>query len=45
VKLWLNARAEKDERGFKVKLPLTIQDGFVSIGPIKLAQVPRITWD
>jgi Uncharacterized protein conserved in bacteria (DUF2125) len=45
VKLWLNARAEKDERGFKVKLPLTIQDGFVSMGPIKLAQVPRIAWD
>jgi hypothetical protein len=45
VKLWLNARAEKDERGFKVKLPLTIQDGFVSMGPIKLAQVPRIAWE
>jgi len=45
VKLWLNARAEKDERGFKVKLPLTIQDGFLSMGPIKLAQVPRIAWE
>ena len=45
VKLWLSARAEKDERGFMVKLPLTIQDGFVSMGPIKLAQVPRIAWD
>jgi hypothetical protein len=45
VKLWLSARAEKDERGFKVKLPLTIQDGFVSMGPIKLAQVPRIAWE
>ena len=45
VKLWLNARAEKDERGLKVKLPLTIQDGFVSMGPIKLAQVPRIAWE
>ena len=41
AKLWLSARAEKDERGFKVKLPLTIQDGFLSMGPIKLAQVPR----
>ncbi len=45
VKLWLSARAEKDERGFKVKLPLTIQDGFLSMGPIKLAQVPRIAWE
>lgn len=45
AKLWLNARAEKDEGGLKVKLPLTIQDGFVSMGPIKLAQVPRIAWD
>ena len=45
VKLWLGARAEKDEHGSKVKLPLTIQDGFVSMGPIKLAQVPRIAWD
>ena len=45
AKLWLAARAEKDERGLKVKLPLTIQDGFLSMGPIKLAQVPRIAWD
>lgn len=45
VKLWLNARAEKDERGLKVTLPLTIQDGFVSMGPIKLAQVPHIAWE
>jgi len=45
VKLWLAARAEKDEQGLKVKLPLTIQDGFVSMGPLKLAQVPRIAWD
>lgn len=44
VKLWLAARAEKDERGLKVKLPLTIQDGFLSMGPIKLAQLPRIAW-
>jgi hypothetical protein len=44
VKLWLNARAEKDERGLKVNLPLTIQDGFLSMGPVKLAQVPRIAW-
>jgi hypothetical protein len=44
TKLWLNARAEKDEGGLKVKLPLTIQDGFVSMGPIKLAQVPYIEW-
>ena len=44
VKVWLAARAEKDERGLKVKLPLTIQDGFLSMGPVKLAQVPRIAW-
>ncbi len=44
AKLWLRARAEKDEHGLKVKLPLTIQDGFVSMGPIKLAQVPHIAW-
>lgn len=45
AKFWLAARAEKDERGLKVKLPLTLQDGFLSMGPIKLAQVPRIAWD
>jgi hypothetical protein len=44
TKLWLNARAENDEAGLKVKLPLTIQDGFVSMGPIKLAPMPRIDW-
>lgn len=44
VKLWLNARAEKDEHGLKVTLPLTVQDGFLSLGPIKLAQVPHIAW-
>jgi len=44
VKVWLAARAEKDERGLKVKLPLTIQDGFLSMGPVKLAQVPRLAW-
>jgi len=44
VKVWLAARAEKDERGLKVKLPLTIQDGFLSMGPVKLVQVPRIAW-
>jgi len=26
------------------KLPLTIQDGFLYIGPLKLAQMPRIVW-
>jgi uncharacterized protein DUF2125 len=45
AKFWLAARAEKDERGLKVKLPLTVQDGFLSIGPLKLAQVPRIAWN
>ena len=45
AKLWINARAEKDDGGFKVKLPLTIQDGFLSMGPIKLAQVPKISWE
>jgi Uncharacterized protein conserved in bacteria (DUF2125) len=45
TRLWLSARAEKDNGGLKVTLPVTIQDGFVSVGPIKLAQVPRIAWD
>jgi len=45
AKLWLSARAERDESGLKVKLPLTIQDGFVSMGPIELVQVPRIAWE
>jgi len=44
TKLWLNARAETDDGGPKVKLPLTIQDGFVSMGPIKLAPMPLIEW-
>ena len=26
------------------KLPITIQDGFLFIGPLKLAQMPRIVW-
>ena len=44
AKLWLGARAEKDERGFKVRLPLTIQDGFLSMGPVKLARLPVVAW-
>jgi hypothetical protein len=44
AKLWLSAKAEKDNGGLKVTLPLTIQDGFVSMGPIKLARMPRIEW-
>ncbi len=44
TKLWLSAKSEKDNGGFKATLPLTIQDGFVSMGPIKLAPVPKITW-
>ena len=44
AKLWLSARAEKDDRGFKVKLPLTIQDGFLSMGPLKLARLPVLAW-
>ena len=44
AKLWLGARAEKDERGFKVKLPLTIQDGFLSMGSVKLARLPVVAW-
>jgi Uncharacterized protein conserved in bacteria (DUF2125) len=26
------------------KLPITIQDGFLFVGPLKLAQMPRIVW-
>ncbi|HZF34011.1 MAG TPA: DUF2125 domain-containing protein [Candidatus Angelobacter sp.] len=44
AKFWLNARAEKDDRGLKVKLPLTIQDGFLSMGPLKLARLPIMAW-
>ena len=28
----------------QVKLPLTVQDGFVYIGPIKLAPLPPLDW-
>lgn len=44
AKLWLNAKAQIDDAGPKVKLPITIQDGFVSTGPVKLAQLPPIIW-
>jgi len=44
AKLWLSAKAEKDNGNLKVTLPLTVQDGFVSLGPIKLARMPRIEW-
>jgi hypothetical protein len=44
AKVWLSARAQKDEGDYKVTLSLTIQDGFVSMGPIKLAPMPRIEW-
>lgn len=44
AKLWLNAKAQNDEGGAKVKLPITIQDGFVSTGSVKLAQLPPIVW-
>jgi hypothetical protein len=44
TKLWLSARAENDNGGLKVTLPLTIQDGLVSTGTIQLAQIPRIDW-
>lgn len=45
AKVWLNARAENDDSGFKVTLPLTVQDGVVSTGSIKLAQMPDIKWE
>ncbi len=45
AKLWLSAKAEKDAEGLKVTLPLTIQDGVLSMGPIQLARLPRIAWD
>lgn len=45
AKLWLSAKAEKDAEGLKVTLPLTIQDGLLSMGPIQLARLPRIAWD
>jgi len=44
AKVWLNSKAETDDGGSKVKLPITIQDGFVSMGPVKLAQLRPIEW-
>jgi hypothetical protein len=46
AKITLAALAKPAEDGGppEVKLPLTIQDGFLFVGPIKLAQLPRIIW-
>lgn len=44
AKIALAAMAEADEGGKKVRLPITIQDGFLFLGPLKIAAVPRIDW-
>ena len=40
----LAAIAQTDDDGNKVKLPITVQDGFLFLGPLKVAAVPRIAW-
>lgn len=44
TKIALAAMADTDEGGAKVRLPITIQDGFLYLGPLKVAAVPRIDW-
>jgi hypothetical protein len=44
ARIALAAMAETDEGGKKVRLPITIQDGFLFLGPLKIAAVPRINW-
>lgn len=44
TKMWLSARAQDDNGALKVTLPITIQDGFVSLGAAKVAQLPPIRW-
>jgi hypothetical protein len=46
AKIALAALAKPAEDGGPpaVHLPLTIQDGFLYVGPLKLARMPRIIW-
>jgi len=44
IKLMLAAIAKPDSGGSKVTLPTTIRDGWVSLGPLKVAAVPRLIW-
>ena len=46
AKIALSAMAKPADDGGPpaAKLPLTIQDGFLFVGPLKLAQMPRIVW-
>jgi Uncharacterized protein conserved in bacteria (DUF2125) len=45
IKIWLSAKSQIDNGKLKAALPITLQDGFVSTGPIKLARVPPIQWE
>jgi Uncharacterized protein conserved in bacteria (DUF2125) len=46
AKIALAAMSKPSEDGGPrtARLPITIQDGFLFIGPLKLAQMPRIVW-
>ncbi|MGH6931899.1 MAG: DUF2125 domain-containing protein [Dongiaceae bacterium] len=44
ARIALAAIAQTDDGGGKVKLPITVQDGFLFLGPLKVAAVPRIVW-
>jgi hypothetical protein len=46
AKIALAAMAKPSDDGGPpaAKLPLTIQDGFLFVGPLRLAQMPRIVW-
>ncbi|HEY7689553.1 MAG TPA: DUF2125 domain-containing protein [Dongiaceae bacterium] len=38
------SKPAEDGRPPTARLPITIQDGFLFVGPLKLAQMPRIVW-
>jgi hypothetical protein len=46
AKIALSAMAKPADDGGPpaAKIPVTIQDGFLFVGPLKLAQMPRIVW-
>jgi hypothetical protein len=45
AKIWLSAKSQIDNGKLKATLPITLQDGLVSAGPIKLGRVPLIEWE
>jgi aryl carrier-like protein len=44
AKIVLGAMAQPADGGPTVKVPLTIQDRVLSVGPLRLLQLPRIEW-